>query len=451
MDNTSVTDKPIQKTLLLGLNGYQWAVIFAAWLGWGFDVFDGFLFNFVATNCIPSLLHLTPGTKPTMLQTVYWTGIGTSILLIGWAVGGILFGKVADRIGRTKTLMLTMLVYAAGTSACALAPSLTWLFVFRFISSLGIGGEWAAGASLVAEVVPEKRRVEAGALLYTSAPFGLFLAAFVNKMIAGDILKASPDLSWRYVMACGLIPAVFAMIVRLFVKEPERWKNAAEGSTRGRVRELFRSENIRITISGLIPSVVVLVTWWSCNAFIQVVVSNMAIAHAQSLHFDKLATLALKQDWISRGSNWFNFGGLLGTLLTIPIAKRFGRRAMFGIYLVLSSAAILTAFGFNWPAETQLLLYFPIGLTIFGVFGSFTFYLPELFPTRLRATGSGFCYNIGRIITAIGPILVGNYASAGLDASAAAKHAIFIVGFVPIVGLILLPWIIETKDKMLED
>jgi Arabinose efflux permease len=149
--------------MLLDMNGYQWTVILAAWLGWGFDVFDGVLFNFVAPNCVPTLLSLPIGSIEAKAATLQWTGILTSVLLIGWAVGGIIFGKVADRIGRTRTLLLTMLLYAFGTAACAFAPNIWVLLICRIVSSLGIGGEWAAGAAMVAEVVPEKRRVEAGA------------------------------------------------------------------------------------------------------------------------------------------------------------------------------------------------------------------------------------------------------------------------------------------------
>src|SRR3982751_6590584 len=165
---------------LLDMNGYQWTVLFAAWLGWGFDVFDGLLFNYVAPNCVPTLLHLPIGSAQARQAYLHWGGILTSLLLLGWAAGGILFGMIADLIGRTRTLLLTMLLYALGTAACAAAPNLPTLIVFRLIASLGIGGEWAAGAAMVAEVVPDRRRVEAGALLYTSGPAGLFLAPFVN-------------------------------------------------------------------------------------------------------------------------------------------------------------------------------------------------------------------------------------------------------------------------------
>src|SRR5262245_59349896 len=162
------------------MSGYQWAVLLAAWLGWGFDTFDAFLFNMVAPNCVPTLLGLALGSPEAKVATLRWTGVLTSVLLVGWAVGGILFGRLADRLGRTRTLMLTMLVYGVGTALCAAAPNLWVLAIFRAVSALGIGGEWAAGAAMVAEVVPERRRVECGALLYTAAPMGLFLASEVN-------------------------------------------------------------------------------------------------------------------------------------------------------------------------------------------------------------------------------------------------------------------------------
>ena len=149
---------------MLGMTRYQWTVLFAAWLGWGFDVFDSVLFNYVAPNCVPALLNLEVGSPEARSATLLWTGILTSLLLLGWAAGGVLFGYVCDRIGRLRTLMLTMLMYALGTAACAFATDIWMLMAFRLIASLGIGGEWAAGASMVAEVVPENRRVEAGGL-----------------------------------------------------------------------------------------------------------------------------------------------------------------------------------------------------------------------------------------------------------------------------------------------
>src|SRR4051794_155472 len=146
----------VPQRTVLDMNAYQWTVLFAAWLGWGFDVFDGLLFNYVAPNCVPTLLGLPLGSAAAGAATLKWGGILTSILLLGWAAGGIVFGQIADRIGRTRTLMLTMLLYALGTAACATAQNMGMLIAFRIIASLGIGGEWAAGAAMVAEVVPDR-------------------------------------------------------------------------------------------------------------------------------------------------------------------------------------------------------------------------------------------------------------------------------------------------------
>ncbi|HYV44718.1 MAG TPA: MFS transporter [Myxococcaceae bacterium] len=423
---------------LLDMNRYQWTVLLAAWLGWGFDVFDGLLFNYVAPNCVPTLLGLPLGSAEAARETLRWTGLLTSVLLVGWAIGGVIFGRVADRIGRTRTLMLTMALYSLGTSACALAPNIWVLALCRVVASLGIGGEWAAGASMVAEVVPERRRVEAGALLYTSAPIGLFLATFVNFQISGNLFKGSPETSWRYVFLCGLIPAAVAFVVRLFVKEPERWQQAVKHAKPPRIAELFTPQMRHITLSGFSMALTALIMWWSCNAFIPVVAGGLARA---------AGTPELAEVFKRTATNTFNVGGLLGTLLTIPASKVLGRKWMFGIYFVASAASIMAAFGLDVPPETRLYFYFPIGVFVFGVFGSFTYYLPELFPTRYRGTGAGFCYNIGRLIAAAGPILVGQLAK-NLDA---AMRALFWVGVVPLLALLVLPYVIETKGRVLAD
>jgi MFS family permease len=430
------------------MSGYQWAVLFAAWLGWGFDVFDGLLFNFVAPNCVPTLLGLPIGSPEARAATLRWTGAFSSLLLVGWAAGGILFGRLADRIGRARTLTLTMLVYAGGTALCAFAPNLWVLGLFRLISALGIGGEWAAGAAMVAEVVPEKRRVEAGALLYTSAPVGLALASYVNSLIAGDLLADRPDLSWRVVFLAGLAPVVVALLVRRFLREPERWVATAAGAQRARFSELFAPAFRRRTLSGFAMALVALLTWWSCNVFIPVIAAGLAQAEAAARGLQRDAMLALAEAWKSRAVTYFNWGGLLGTLLTVPAARYLGRRFMFSAYFLLSSAAIFATFGLDFEPETRLALYFWIGLAVFGVLGSFTYYLPELFPTRLRGSGAGFCYNAGRILAAMGPFWVGSVAARGAEST---MNALFAVGFVPLAGLLLLPWVVETRGRTLED
>ncbi len=413
---------------MLGLTRYQWLVLGAAWLGWGFDVFDGLLFNYVAPICVPNLLGYDPADPAAKADTVFWTATLSSMLLLGWALGGVLFGKLTDRLGRTRTLLLTMLTYALGTAACAFAPNLWVLAGFRFIASLGIGGEWAAGASLVAETMPKDKRLLGGALLYTSAPIGLFLATFVNDLFTRqlDSIAADPDLSWRAVFLTGLIPAAVAMLIRMKVKEPEHWAP----SERTELRELFSPQLRRRTIGGLAMAVIALVTWWSCSVFIPVIASFLAADTST----DPSTLAARKTEFITLGTTMFNLGGLAGTLLTVPIALRMGRRPMFAIYFTGAAIAIFAAFGAPLPPEGRLYMLGAVGLTVFGVFGAFSFYLPELFPMRLRGTGAGFCYNAGRVITAAFPFAVGVIVHSGVNPLTVLQF----VALPPLLGLVLL-------------
>lgn len=415
-----------ERAWLWDMTRYQWVVLFAAWLGWGFDVFDGLLFNFVAPVCVPRLLAV-PAGDPAVSRV---TGAITAALLIGWATGGILFGFITDRLGRSRTLLITMLTYAIATAACALADSVWTLTAFRFVAALGIGGEWAAGASLVAEVVPERRRIAAGALLYTSAPLGIFLASLVNDIFTKriDALAAQPDLAWRLVFLSGLVPAAFALWIRRRVREPDVWQR--ERGAVPQLAELFAPGLRRATLGGLAMSLVTLVTWWGTNAFLPFVLTFLAGPNA---------TPATAAGAITYGTTLFNVGGLVGTFGTIPLAH-LGRRPLFALYFAGGAAAIWLTFALPWDAVTRMRLLFFDGLTVFGVVGSFSFYLPELFPVRLRGTGSGFCFNTGRYLAALGPFLVGQ----ALAAAPTPMDAIRWMALVPLAGLLLVPFIVET-------
>jgi hypothetical protein len=249
----------------------------------------------------------------------------------------------------------------------------------------------------------------------------------------------------------GLLPAAVAFAVRAFIKEPERWTATAATAKPARVREIFSTDMRARTFSALIVAVVALITWWTCNAFIQAMTNSLAGAEAAARGLDTAATAVLKRDWMTLAVYSFCWGGLIGTLLTIPLAKFLGRRKMYVVYFAGSALALLTTFGLDLPAEVRLRMYFFIGLTVFGIFGSFTFYLPELFPTRLRSTGSGFCYNIGRVVTAGGVFAVGMVQNIAQGDPAVFLRTMFYIGFVPIVGLLLLPWVIETRGQKMPD
>lgn len=420
---------------ILGFTPYQWLVLSAAWLGWGFDVFDALLFNYVSRLCIPSLLGI-PADAPDIQNTItLWTGIITSVLLIGWGVGGIAFGLLTDRIGRSRTLLLTMLTYSLATAACAAAPNIWVLIIFRFIASLGIGGEWAAGAALVAETVPEKKRVTAGALLYTAAPFGLFLATFVTDLLTNqlDIIASNKDLSWRAVFLTGLIPAAFAILIRLKVREPETWHHHRTYTEPPKLRELFSPELRTQTFAGATIATIALITWWSISAFIPAI--STFLAH--DLAATTTTPLAhLKAHCLTLGTTAFNIGGLIGTLLTIPCAVYLGRHRMFGLYFFASALSIWFAFSSDLHGVTRLYAFAALGVSLFGVMAAFTFYLPELFPARLRGTGSGFCYNIARFATACGPFIVATVAQSS-HSTTDLLNIVRWVAVVPAIGCVV--------------
>jgi MFS family permease len=437
---------------VLGLSGYHWLVIAAGWAGWGFDVFDALLFNFVAPNCIPVLLHLPPGSPAAHEATVFWTGTITSILLVSWAAGGVLFGWVADRIGRKRALFATITLYALGTGLCALVGSLWQLILCRTLAGLGIGGEWGIGAALVAEAVPENRRIEAGVIMQTASPLGLVLATAVNYQIAGVWLVNHPESSWRYVFLAGLLPVLAALVVRLFLRESERWQASRARQAPSSPLELFTPELRAATISGFFVAAVAILTWWGCNAFIPLLGSTLAQEHAHAVGLAGPAARELAAAWQARASNAFNLGGLLGAFAAVPLARRLGRRPMFIVYFLFSAAAIFVTFGANLTPQTRLAMLFTVGAGVFGVFGAFTFYLPELFPARLRATGAGFCYNTGRILAAGGPFAVGLLSAMAGGSSAALMRILLWFALVPLVAAIIgRLLIVETRGRVLLD
>ncbi len=423
-----MTDASAERPGPWGLTRYQWTVLFAAWLGWGFDVFDGLLFNVVAPVCLPRLLGVPSGDP----RVAIVAGAVTATLLVGWATGGILFGWLTDRVGRARTLLLTMLTYAGATAACAFAPDVWTLAGLRFVAALGIGGEWAAGASLVAEVVPPNRRIAAGALLYTAAPLGVSLAALTNELFTRRIpaLAAAPDLAWRLVFLSGLVPAAVALWIRRRVREPEAWKREAPPP---RLRELFAPELRHATAGGFALCLVTLVTWWATNAFLPFVAAFLAGPGASP---------AAVAGHITYATTMFNLGGVAGTLVTILLA-RLGRRVLFAVYFTGAAAAIWVTFGLDWDPTTRMRLLVLDGVTVFGVNGAYGFYLPELFPVRLRGSGAGFCFNTGRYAAAAGPFLIGH----ALAVAATPMDAIRWVALVPVAGLAVVPWIVETGRR----
>jgi MFS family permease len=346
--------------------------------------------------------------------------------------------------------MATIALYALGTGLCALVGNLWQLILCRTLAGLGIGGEWGIGAALVAESVPETRRVEAGVLMQTAAPLGLMLAALVNYLIAGVWWVDEPQRAWRYVFLSGLLPVALALALRLFLRESPHWLAARASGARSTPRELFAPPVRRATLSGFFVAVVAVLTFWACTSFIPLLGATLAQDHGTRLALAPDAARALVARWQAHAANAFNLGGLAGALLAIPLARWLPRRAMITAYFLFAAGALAVTFGTTLAPLTRLTLLFAVGAGVFGIFGTLTFYLPELFPARLRATGSGLCYNIGRVLAAAGPYAVGYLSARAGGSSAAIIHILLWCALVPLLAAVLAPLLIlETRHRPL--
>ncbi len=408
------------------LTKYQWLVLTVAWLGWIFDSMDALIYNLVLTPALRELL----GPRATAVDIGWYGGIILAVFLIGWAIGGIVFGIAADRFGRARTLVITILVYAVFTGLAGIARTWQELMLYRFFTALGIGGEWAAGATLVAEVLPESMRVRAAGVLQSAWAAGYFLAA-------GVYLLLSPY-GWRVLFFVGIAPAVVALLARLKVREPERWEKDKEPvAGHLRVAELFRPERRRDTIVGSTLAFVAVFGLWGATNWTPSLISELLGRNVGT------AEVARK---VSYAVMWLNAGALIGYLAFPPLAERAGRKAAFAFMMAGAAVSLPATFLISHSYATTLAIIPLLGFFTNGIFSGFPVYLPELYPTRIRATGAGFCFNAGRVLAASGPFITG-VLTAQLGSIARAASS---VAAIYVVGLAALVFARETKGRPLE-
>jgi MFS family permease len=420
-----------------GITRYQWLVLFVAWLGWVFDSMDSTIYALVLQPALRDLLQGQAGDVVSQEAVAWYGGIILSIFLIGWAIGGIVFGVLADRFGRTRVLVWTILLYAVFTGMAALAGSWQQLALFRFITALGIGGEWAAGAALVAEVWPENKRAKAAGFLQSAWAVGFFLAAVISLLLR--------HAGWRPIFLVGVGPAIVALIVRAWVKEPERWltvktlEQASPATSIGKLAELFKPGRVRSTLVGSgLAFVAVFGLWGATNWTPTLVRSLPELAHADS---------AAAYTAVSYATMLLNFGALAGYLSFGPLAERFGRRPTFGLMCVGSLVMLPVAFLTPRSYQVVLVLLPFLGFFNNGIFSGFAIYLPELYPTAIRATGAGFCFNAGRLLAASGPFVTGYLVSVLGSFGRAASS----IALIYLVGLLILLFAPETRGRPLPE
>ncbi len=371
------------------LSGQQKKSGLAAWLGWLFDGLDMHLYTLVAAPFVMELIHAQT-TSDTQVKR-YSSYIQASFL-VGWALGGAFFGRIGDVLGRSRALSLTILTYAIFTGLAFFAQTWWQLMIFRFLAALGIGGEWAVGSSLLSETWPKKWRPWIAAVLQTGVNLGVLLACATTFILA--------DQPPRYVFLVGILPAFLVLWIRRAVREPEEWHRAkaAAGNNIPGISDLFRGKVRRTTLLTISVCACSLTAWWAIMFWNSQHIRNLPdVAHWLPAAREKLvSSVFFLIIAASIGGNFF--AGWM--------AKKFGYRSAIMLMFIGFFSAIIVTYGFPRTYDS-LSRWVPLVGFFSGVFGLFTMYLPPLFPTLLRTTGAGFCYNIGRVFAAIGTIVFG--------------------------------------------
>lgn len=456
------------------LNQYHWFVFAMASLAWLFDCLDQQLF-IVARGAAMKALH-PPGTDPTVLKTA--GGFATMWFVMGWAMGGLIFGAVGDRIGRARTLTITVLMYSLFTGLSAFATSPAMFDAFRFVTGLGVGGVFGLAVALVADSLPDGARPHALGLLQSLSAVGNvgagLIAVTVGMMEAGELGKIAPGSAWRWLFLIGAAPAFLCVFIQMRLKEPEKWVKAREAGRASGVK--FGSYSALLgdarwrgrAVVGLVLCIAGVVGLWGIGFFSPELVGDVIgrALKAENTPPEQIDGLRLK--WTGINMVIQNIGAFCGMMIFTKFAARYGRKPVFAVGYLCAMAATIAFFKLV-NDRGDLWLSGVMGFFQLALFAGFAIYLPELFPVSLRSTGTSFCYNVGRFIAASGPFTLGilqaNIANAaivrlGSAADEAARAAAKLDAFrdaacwmslVFLVGLLALPFAPETKGKPLPE
>jgi SHS family sialic acid transporter-like MFS transporter len=431
--------------------GAQYMALAAAFLGWMFDGLEMGLFPLVAR---PALRELMGAEAQTNIGT--WLGGITAGFLLGAAAGGILFGWLGDRIGRVRAMVWSVLTYAIFSGLCGFAESPLQLAVMRFVAALGMGGEWSLGVALVMEIWPSKSRPMLAGLIGAASNVGFLLIALVGLVMAQFIGAAADGLrsiglsedwvtkliggdnsGWRLLMFVGAAPAFLTFFVRIFVPESQRWQHAAQTTAPARVRDIFQPGVLHKTVLGTCLAGLALLGTWGSIQWAQPWANKLAAG-------SQYAQTAASYTQICSA-----IGAIIGTIGAAYCAEWFSRRKTY--FALCLGSLLVCAYLFRTEMQFDAQFLFLIGLAgcwTAGFYGWLPLYLPELFPTRIRATGQGFSFNFGRVLAAAGTLQSGqllNY----FDEDYARMCSI--VSLVYLVGLVLIWFCPETKGQPLPD
>ncbi len=446
------------------LTGYQWFVFVVASLGWLFDTMDQQLFNLARVSAVRSLLHIAPGDTTQTGVIDEYAGYTTSIFLLGWATGGIVFGILGDKIGRVKTMVLTILSYSAFTGLSALSKGVWDFSIYRFLTGLGVGGQLAVSVSLVAEVMSDRARPMALGSLQALSAIGNMLAAVISMALGKLEQSDAIGSAWRAMFLVGMVPALLVIPIFLRLKEPERWKAAARedelvGDRKaklGSLAELFGDPRWRRnTIVGMVLAFAGVVGLWGIGFFSFDLLDAVFRKHFQAQGLSPQELSGTLTFWKGITSLVQNAGAFFGIYAFAYLSQYVGRKPAFGISFILAAAATAWTF-WSLDAFWEIFVLIPImGFCQLALFGGYAIYFPELFPTRLRSTGVSLCYNVGgRLVAAGGSSIKGLLTSrvyGGYPAPMPMRLSGITMCVVFLLGLLVLPFAPETKDQKLPE
>jgi MFS family permease len=388
--------------------------LIAASLGWMLDSFDVMLYALVLSAIIPDL-----GLSKEM------AGVLGSITLLAAAAGGIVFGVIADRYGRTRALMASVLIYSVFTAACGLAQTVTQLAVFRILLGIGMGGEWASGAALVSETWSNEHRGKALGLMQSAWAVGYASAALVTMIVL-------PRWGWRAVFLVGVLPAFLTLWVRARVEEPKIWRDTTP-SRRGSIRAIFSGGLARFTIPLTIMNAFTLFGWWGFNLWLPGYLSLPVASGGVGFSATTMSWLIIAMQ-VGMWFGYVTFG---------YVSDAFGRKRTYVIYTTTAAVLILLYISIRLPLALLLLGPF-VAFFATGYFSGFGAVTAEIYPTEVRASAQGFTYNMGRVASAFAPFVVGSLAQKhGFQAALSLTSLAFLL------AAVTWTWIPETRRRAL--
>ena len=405
----------------------QWLVLAAAFLGWMFDGVEMGIFPLVARPALQSMMPLSALGQDQFVGL--WMGRITALFLVGAAAGGLGFGWLGDRLGRVRAMTLSILTYSVFTGLCFFARTPWELGALRFIAAFGMGGEWSLGVALVMEAWPSGKRALLAGIIGTASNAGYLLIALVG--LCFHVTRES----WRWIMIAGAAPALLALAIQVLVPESERWKAAVKARAARPVHEILSSGLLTKTLLGIGLASVALIGTWGSVQWLPLWADQMTGGRVPTAK-------AMTQILASAGA-------MAGSLAGALAAGRLGRRPAYFALCLLS--LLLCGWLFRYVNEYGLA--FLISVTLVGAataafYGWLPLYLPELFPTRVRATGQGLCYNSGRILAAVGALTQGQLVAAYSGSYARAGATVTLIY---VVGLAIVWLAPETKDQPLPE